>query len=79
MYNQIHLTILDAIRTKYRLSIDDYQRYYANILRVKLSRYLYDQGTRKLKKEANNKNKELNEQQYQPSQQPQPRTTTEIV
>lgn len=73
------MTFLDAIRTKYRLSTDGYHRYYTNILRVKLSRYLYDQGTRKLKKEAKNKNKELNEQQYQSSQQPQPRTTAEII
>ncbi|CAF3938695.1 unnamed protein product [Rotaria magnacalcarata] len=69
----------DAIRTKYRLSTDGYHRYYTNILRVKFSRYLYDQGTRKLNKETKNKNQELNEQQYQPSRQPQPRTTTEIV
>ncbi|CAF1392866.1 unnamed protein product [Rotaria sp. Silwood1] len=40
----------DAIHIKYRLSEDGYRRYYTNTLRVKLSRYLYDQGTRKLKK-----------------------------
>ncbi|CAF5003189.1 unnamed protein product [Rotaria sp. Silwood1] len=40
----------NAIHIKYRLSEDGYRRYYTNTLRVKLSRYLYDQGTRKLKK-----------------------------
>ncbi|CAF4043623.1 unnamed protein product, partial [Rotaria magnacalcarata] len=56
-----------AVRVKYRLSEDGYRRYYTNTLRVKLSRYLYDQGSRKLKQPGNN--------QQQLSQQQQ-RTTT---
>ena len=61
--------LLDAIRIKYRLSEDGYRRYYTNTLRVKLSRFLYDQGSRKLKQKV-----VLHEQQQQSSQ--QPRATT---
>lgn len=35
---------------KYRLSEDGYHRYYTNTLRIKLSRFLYDEGARKVKK-----------------------------
>jgi hypothetical protein len=38
---------LEAVRIKYRLSEDAYQRYYTNVLRIKLSRCLYDEGRRK--------------------------------
>ncbi|UJR18107.1 hypothetical protein I4U23_005007 [Adineta vaga] len=37
----------EAIRVKYKLSHDGYRRYYTNSLRVKLSRFLYDFGSRK--------------------------------
>ncbi|CAF3715212.1 unnamed protein product [Rotaria socialis] len=59
----------DAVRVKYRISEDGYRRYYTNTLRVKLSRYLYDQGSRKLKQPGNN-------QQQLSQQQQQQRTTT---
>ncbi|CAF1489614.1 unnamed protein product [Adineta steineri] len=42
----------EAIRVKFKLSHDGYRRYYTNSLRVKLSRFLYDSGTRKEKKET---------------------------
>jgi hypothetical protein len=48
----------EAIRVKYRLSADGYRRYYTSTLRVKLSRCLYDEGTRK-------PNKKLRQQQQQ--------------
>lgn len=43
---------LEAIRVKYRFSEDGYRRYYTNTLRVKLSRCLYDEGTRKENKKV---------------------------
>ncbi|CAF1434703.1 unnamed protein product [Rotaria sordida] len=55
----------NAIRIKYRLSEDGYRRYYNNTLRVKLSRFLYDQGSRKLKQKV-----VLHGQQQQSPQQP---------
>ncbi|CAF4164439.1 unnamed protein product [Rotaria magnacalcarata] len=40
----------EAVRKKYRLSRDGYRRYYTNTLRIKLSRFLYDSGPRKVSK-----------------------------
>ncbi|CAF4893286.1 unnamed protein product, partial [Rotaria socialis] len=65
----------DAVRVKYRLSEDGYRQYYTNTLRVKLSRYLYDQGSRKLKQAGNNQ-QQLSQQQQQQQQQQQRTTTT---
>jgi hypothetical protein len=62
------------VRIKYRLSKDGYQRYYTNSLRIKLSRFLYDEGVRKPKK-AINQNSTLN---YQHRQKRQAATTTEL-
>jgi hypothetical protein len=46
------LYILEAIRVKFKLSRDGYRRYYTNSLRVKLSRFLYDIGSRKEKQQT---------------------------
>lgn len=57
------MLFLEAIRVKYRLSEDGYRRYYTNTLRVKLSRFLYDQGTRKTKQKSNEQDRQSSEQQ----------------
>lgn len=43
----LYHTLSEAVRVKYRLSQDGYRRYYTNVLRIKLSRCLYDEGRRK--------------------------------
>ena len=49
------LYLSEAIRVKFKLSRDGYRRYYTNSLRVKLSRFLYDAGSRKEKQQTTSK------------------------
>ncbi|CAF0969981.1 unnamed protein product [Rotaria sordida] len=56
----------EAIRIKYRLSHDGYRRYYTNTLRIKLSRCLYDSGSRKIKKATQEKRTPHHQQHIQP-------------
>jgi hypothetical protein len=65
---------LEAIRVKYRLSHDGYRRYYTNTLRIKLSRFLYDEGTRKLNKTIKQQRRTVHHQHTQR----QVATTTEL-
>ena len=69
-------SILEAIRVKYRLSEDGYRRYYINTLRIKLSRFLYDAGTRKINNTI--KQKQIVQQQQQQHKKREAATTTEL-